>query len=82
MVLETGLTLLALLVLVVVMLLSAAAEVLSLATVLPFLSVLSDPRRLWGLAAVRGLAQQASWPRLPLARPPQANKKSLPLRVR
>jgi ATP-binding cassette subfamily B protein len=47
-----------LLALVVVMLLSAAAEVLSLATVLPFLSVLSDPRRLWGLAAVRGLAQQ------------------------
>lgn len=43
-------------VLLLVMLASGAAEVFSLAAVLPFLAVLSSPERLWQVPVVQGLA--------------------------
>jgi len=45
----------------VVMLASGVAELVSLAAVLPFLAVLSDPERLWKQPLVQTLAGRAGW---------------------
>jgi len=47
--------------LLVVMLASGVAELVSLGAVLPFLSVLSDPERLWQQRLVQALASLAGW---------------------
>ena len=47
--------------LVVVMLASAVAELVSLGVVLPFLAVLSAPERLWQLPLVQALAQRVGF---------------------
>ncbi len=47
--------------LLVVMLASGVAELVSLGAVLPFLAVLSDPERLWQQPLVQALAGRAGW---------------------
>ena len=47
--------------LLVVMLASGGAELVSLGAVLPFLTVLSDPERLWQQPLVQALASWAGW---------------------
>ncbi len=50
-----------LLLLLVVMLASGIAELVSLGAVLPFLAVLSDPQRLWHQAWIQAFASWAGW---------------------
>ncbi len=50
-----------LLLMLVVMLASGSAELVSLGAVLPFLAVLSDPERLWDQAWIQALAGWFGW---------------------